>query len=176
MDLNTKFILSLLRPGDILLYDTNSLFGLLIKFKRGEQYTHVEMYIGGNQSVASRDGEGVNRYDLRLDDLAAIYRTKGELRLDQGLTWFETVKGQKYDWVGLLSFAWAKFRGLNNNKMFCSEFITRMCRACGIELFNRDVDADAVSPELITYSDEVFEIWLRKDKRKKNEQDLVKVN
>jgi hypothetical protein len=169
MDLQTKFILSLLRPGDILLYDTHSLFGYLIKVKRGEKYTHIEVYIGDNKSVASRDGVGVGKYDLRLSDLAAIYRTKGELRLEQGMEWFKTVEGQKYDWLGLLSFAWAKFRGLNNNKMFCSEFVTRFLRACGIEPFNRDVDADAVSPELITYSDQVFEVWLRKDKRKTNE-------
>jgi hypothetical protein len=59
--------------------------------------------------------------------------------------WFNTVRGQDYDWVGLLSFYLARFRGRNNGKQFCSEFATRLFRAAGIDLFPRR-DADAVAP------------------------------
>lgn len=165
-DLETRFIKSLLRPGDIILYDGDGIFAKIIKFKRGEQYCHVEVYIGGERSVASRDGVGVNEYPLRLDGIAAIYRSVTVPDIESGMTWFETVKGQDYDWIGLLSFAWAKYRGLNNNKMFCSEFATRFLRACGVEPFNADCDADCVSPEMLTYSHEEKPIWVRSDKRK----------
>lgn len=166
--LEEKFLRTLIQPGDTLLYDTNGFFGKLIKFKRGEKYTHIELFVGGDRDVGSRDGEGVNNYPLRVNDIAAIYRSIEPMNLEAGLAWFETVKGQTYDWFGLLSFAWAKLRGKENGKMFCSEFWVRFMRACGVEPFNAAVDADAVSPEMATYSDKMSPVWLRQDKRKVN--------
>jgi hypothetical protein len=174
--MDEKFLRKLLLPGDLLLYDRNGLFNKLIKFKRGEKYSHVEVYIGNSKTVGSRNGEGVARYDLRFDGLAAVYRPKLslELRIKQGLAWFDStdatgkklIDGQKYDWVGLLSFSFAKFQGRENNKMFCSEFAVRFLRACGVELFSRDTDADAVSPGMIPYSPAVDPVWLREDKQR----------
>ena len=162
-----RFIKKLIRPGDILLFDRDGFFGRLIKFKRGERYTHIEVALSENETVASRDGQGVARYPIELRGVAAVYRTRKALDLDAGMKWFATVNGQGYDWLGLLAFGWAKFRGRNNNKMFCSEFVVRFIRNCGVELFNPDMDADALSPEGVTYSEDVFSIWLRSDKRKK---------
>src|SRR5690349_1770432 len=117
--LDEKFIKRLLQPGDVLLFDRGGVFGTLIKWKRGEKYSHVEIYNGGDKTFASRNGIGVGYYDLDLDGLAAIYRSRPgvELRLEQGREWFKTVDGQGYDWLGLLSFTWAKFQGRDNNKM-----------------------------------------------------------
>jgi hypothetical protein len=164
--LNERLIRSLLRPGDILLYDRPGFFGYIIKRKRGERYTHCEVAVDAEHTVASRDGIGVGKYSLRLDGLAAIYCTDEPLNLDAGLEWFKTVNGQKYDWIGLLAFTWAKFRGRSNNRMFCSEFVVRFMRACGVDLFNGEMDADAVSPEMLSYSPRVRSVWLRKDKRR----------
>lgn len=174
MELDEKFIKKLLLPGDILLYDRNGFFNKLIKLKRGEKYSHVEVFVGGDTTVASRNGEGVARYAFRMDGLAAIYRTAPglELRIDQGLKWFDAtdaqgkklIDGQKYDWVGLLSFTFAKFQGRENHKMFCSEFVVRFMRACGVELFSHDTDADAVSPGMLAYSPNVFPVWVKKEK------------
>lgn len=168
-----RFIKKLLLPGDILLYDRDGIFNKLIKWKRGEKYSHVEVFVGGTSTVASRNGVGVGKYELKLDGLAAIYRTSVPLALDKGLAWFNStdangkklVDGQGYDWVGLLSFTFAKFQGRENHKMFCSEFVMRFMRACDVELFATDTDADAISPGLIPYSPRVFPVWVRKDKR-----------
>lgn len=165
--LEEKFFLSLVLPGDILLYDHDGLFNKIIKFKRGEKYSHCEVYKGAKKSLASRNGLGVAEYDFNPNGLCAILRVpaKYELRMDQGLEWFKTVNGQGYDWVGLLSFAFAQFQGRENGKMFCSEFVMRFMRACGVELFARDTDADAVSPGMLIYSPRVTEVWVRKDKK-----------
>lgn len=160
-----KFIKKLLLPGDILLFDRGGLFSAIIKFKRGEKYSHVEIFDGGDHTWASRNGIGVNYYPLDLNGIAAIYRTRKPLDLVKADAWSETVEGQGYDWVGLLSFAWAQFQGRENGKMFCSEFVTRFCRAGGVNLFSAETDADAVSPGLIPYSEEVFPVWIRKDKK-----------
>lgn len=162
-----KFIKAQLLPGDILLFDHNGFFSRLIKFKRGERYSHVEVFKGGNKTLASRNGLGVAEYDLNVDGLAAVYRVKLKyaLNMRQGLEWFKTVDGQGYDWMGLLSFAWAKYQGRENGKMFCSEFLMRFMRACGVDLFSRETDADAVSPGMVPYSDKVDPVWVREDKQ-----------
>lgn len=155
-----------LQSGDFLLYDSNGIFGRLIKFKRGERFTHVEIYVGDGKAVASRDGIGVGLYDLRLNGLAGVYRPDAKPNITEGMKWFQAVNGQPYDWVGLLSFAWAQLRGRENGAMFCSEFAVRFYRACQCELFSLGTDADAVSPEMLSYSPKIGEVWLRADKKK----------
>lgn len=172
MNPDEHFFKKLLLPGDILLFDRRGLFNYIIKLKRGEKFSHCENYIGGNDTVASRNGLGVARYALKLDGLAAIYRVKPNIPLDvtAGMKWFNStdatgrklIDGQKYDWVGLLSFTFAQFQGRENAKMFCSEFTMRFMRHCGIELFNSDTDADAVSPGMIPYSPILYPVWTQK--------------
>jgi len=166
MTLEERFITSLLLPGDILLYDKNTLFNWIIKLKRGEHYAHVEVYKGGDRAYASRNGIGVDEYPLQLDGLAAIYRVTEPFEFEVGERWFEDeAKGQAYDWAGLLSFVWAKWQGRENGKMFCSEFVVRFFKKMGVLLFSEETDADAVSPGMIPYSQKVRAIWKRKDKK-----------
>lgn len=157
--------LHVIQPGDILEYDRKGFFNSLIKVKRGEQYSHVEIALSQAETVASRNGIGVGRYPLNLDGLAAIYRSTKPLDIQAGLEWFQKVNGQGYDWVGLLAFSWAQFRGRTSLKMFCSEFATRFIRHCGVLLFGLQVDADTISPEMMTYSEDVTPVWLRSDKK-----------
>ena len=168
LELEEKFYLNLLLPGDIILYDHNGFFNKLIKWKRGEKFSHCEVFKGLRKSLASRNGLGVAEYDFDATGVAAILRVKPRYELDlrQGLEWFKTVDGQPYDWVGLMSFTFASMQGKDNGKMFCSEFVMRFVRACGVELFSRYTDADAVSPGLLFYSPVVDDVWVRKDKKR----------
>ncbi len=154
--------LTQLKPGDCLLYSPkkSSIFGWLISIKTWHKVSHCETYIGEGCSVASRDGIGVNTYPIRLNELVAVYRPKPEYKFNLALAlkWFLTsAKGQKYDWIGLLRFTWGQpyVDGDNNNKQFCSEFLTRFYRAGGMDPFNGE-DADAVPPYLFSISP-VFE-------------------
>lgn len=136
---------NLVLPGDVLLYKGDGFFSNLIFLKTWHEISHCECYVGGGKSAASRDGIGVGLYPLRSKGLVGIYRPK-DFDLESAMAWFQTVDGQKYDWVGLLRFAWFKsVPSGNNGKMFCSEFLTRFLRAGGCDPFPRE-DADAVAP------------------------------
>lgn len=140
-----------LRPGDCLLYRAKGVFGWIISIKTWSEIGHVEVFVGKGESVASRDGIGVGRFPLRLAQLAYVLRPRSDVgqtfSLPDALTWFELVKGQKYDWFGLLRFAWRSqfVPGDPDNKQFCSEFATRFYRKGGLDPFN-GADADARPP------------------------------
>ena len=136
-----------LQPGDCLLYKATGLYGWIIGLKTWSMVTHVEIYIGEGQSVASRDGLGVAIYPLRMAQLSHVLRPHAPIDLHAAMRWFETVRGQKYDWLGLLRFAWRSkvVSDLKDNRQFCSELATRWYRAGGLDPFNGG-DADAIAP------------------------------
>lgn len=152
-----------LRPGDVLLYSGKGLFSTLIKIKTWSRISHVEVYDGYGQSVASRDGQGVGRYGLRSEDLVAIMRPRtftgrGNFNVLKARAWFATVDGQAYDWLGLLAFLGTRFQGGHNDKMFCSEFATRFLRAGGFDPFN-GYDADGIAPGEFLKSSAFTEVY-----------------
>lgn len=140
---------AILRPGDCLLYGPKpgSIFGWLISRKTWHGVSHCEMYTGKGKSFASRDGIGVGLYPLRTDELAYVLRPTDPLDWAAFWKWFYTVNGQKYDWLGLLRFVYTKSGSSGKNeKMFCSEAMTRGYRALGARVFNDQEDADAIAP------------------------------
>lgn len=164
-----KFLRSLILPGDILLYDKKGIGNTIIKFVRGEKYSHVAIASRAGKMMEARQWQRLDEVPIRTEGLAAIYRTKNQIDFEAGYHWFLTrAKGQKYDWIGLLSFKFAKLQGRNNGKMFCSEFAHRFFKKISYHLFAEDMDSDAVSPGMIPYSARVFPLWLRADKRKKS--------
>jgi hypothetical protein len=139
-----------LLPGDCLLYAPGrcSLFGWVIAFKTWHMISHCESYIGEGHSVASRDGIGVGTYPTRLSNLTMVLRPlPGTFSLPSALIWYLTVKGQKYDFWGLLRFAWRSkvIADAWDRRQFCSEFLTRWYRNGGLDPFP-DEDADAIAP------------------------------
>lgn len=152
-----KYQYSDLRAGDCLLYKPQGAFGLLISVKTWHDISHCEVYEGQGYSVASRDpdhwfpkpsGGGVNRYPWRDTELACVLRPNRPFNQSKATTWFEQVRGQSYDWAGLLRFGWRARvvpTDLSANKMFCSECNTRYYRAGDFDPFPRE-DADAVAP------------------------------
>lgn len=142
-------IVDQLQAGDCLLYLPKGPYGFLIAIKTWHEIAHCEGYVGGGESVASRDGIGVGRYPLREAQLRYVMRpivpfdvAAAQQRFDR--EW----RGQGYDYFGLLRFAWRAPVGRTrfNNKQFCSELLTRWYRAGGVDPFNGD-DADAIAPK-----------------------------
>lgn len=141
-------------PGDCLLYRRTPFaksklgwfFGLVINIKTWSRFSHVEIYAGNGKSFASRDGVGVGLYSYRADELAEVRRPSA-LRYDhlKAVKWFDTVNGQKYDFMGLLCFTLAVMQGAKD-KMFCSEYAVRHYRSAGLEVLNPDDDADKAAP------------------------------
>lgn len=169
--------LEAIQPGDALLYGGDGLFSRLIRVKTWSRFAHVEIYDGAGYSWASRNGVGVDRYEVRHDGLLAVLRLRSHLApgvpmpfdLEAARTWAASVRGQSYDWIGLLSFAVAEWQGRENQAQFCSEFGARWIRhgiggAVGVpggdrvELARRGLDpwrgkpADALAPSAFDHS------------------------
>lgn len=144
-----------LRTGDVLLYEPTGLHGLIIAIKTWHAIAHVEAYVGGGRSVASRDGIGVGEFELRTSELIHVLRPVAPFDFDAAMRAFRSKwQGQGYDWWGLLRFAWrAPVSAIRfENKQFCSEFLTRWLRAGGLDPFNGE-DADAIAPYQFLLSD-----------------------
>lgn len=149
---------SKLQNGDALLYTPSGIFGWIIAMKTWHKVSHVEVYSGDGFSVASRDGEGVGIYNYRADGLCAVLRPNGFYHHEAAMRWFDTVDGQKYDWKGILVFSMAVRQGAQD-RMFCSEFATRLYRAGGLEPFQTDEDADHIAPFQFLTSPRFDRIW-----------------
>lgn len=138
MDVTTR-----LRPGDTLLYGPVGFFGWLIKFHTGGPCAHVEVYMGNGQTIASRDGAGVNRYPLRLAQLVTVLRPTRPFNADAAWFWFDWHgKGQKYGWADLLNFCGYR---VNAPGMVCSPCATYVLRAGGVPVFGT-VEAEHIAP------------------------------
>jgi hypothetical protein len=122
-----------LLPGDILLYRPNGIFGRLIALKTWHPISHVEVYLGGGVSAASRDGQGTGIYPLRLAQLALVCRPIVPCDVGAGLRWFATQPHQPYGWLDLAAFFGATVDGRG---VVCSPFATEFVRACGLDPFN----------------------------------------
>lgn len=150
-----------LLPGDLLLYKPQGLFGWIIALKTWHSIAHCEMYLENGIAVASREGQGVNHYHFRSNELTYVLRPVVPFDLQRALVWYlKLAYGQKYDWLGLLRFAWrAKVvPDSKDNKQFCSEFLTRLYRAGGLDPFN-GADADSIAPFQFLLSDKFQTVW-----------------
>lgn len=132
--------------GDLLLYRSPGIIDWIICVKTWSPVAHCEICAGGGRSWASRNRIGVNDYPHRSEGLQAILRPKAPLNWEAGEKWFkETAKGQKYDFVGLMCFYLAAKRG-SPDRMFCSEFLTRLYRKLDFDAIHPNWDADKVAP------------------------------
>lgn len=149
-----------LQPGDCLLYSGSSLFSWFIKVKTWSRISHVEVFIGNKRALASRDGEGVNNYPLRLDDLVEVLRPNEPFDLNAALEWYGTVRGRPYDWRQLFTFLKAGRDQLENEEaFFCSEFAARLYRAGGFFPFAGRYPCSAISPGMFRSSPHLIPIW-----------------
>ena len=161
-----------LLAGDLLLYQGSGFFSRLIRVKSWSEVSHCECFFGHENgraiSGASRDGEGVNTYPLRTDGLFYVLRPVMPFDLAAAMAWHETVRGQKYDWKGILVFTLAVQQGAHD-KMFCSEWATRWYRAGRLEPFQGGFDADRVAPGTFLTSSPFRIVWAHPKARYKSE-------
>jgi hypothetical protein len=148
-----------IEPDDCLLYAPKGIFGRLVAYKTWHRISHCECYMGNGYSVASRDGKGVNTYNIRLTEVVYVLRPNEPFNRMKAYDWFiDKANGQKYDWWGLLRFVWTKkVSKAGDDKMFCSEFLTRFYRAGGLQVFNHE-DADAIAPFQFLHTEKLTQI------------------
>lgn len=146
---------STLKAGEILLYRDASFVDFIIT--RTGPAGHVEIYEGNGKSLASRNGLGVSRYDLRMDGLIAVLECP-TLDMAKFTAWFETVNGEGYSWGGLLGFGEGETTG-QPNQMFCSQFIAEGCKRAGSPVINKDYPSGLVTPSDFLKSPAVIWKW-----------------
>jgi len=133
--------------GDILLYNTTSLINEVIDWKTGDLVAHVEIYVGGGQSVASRNGIGVGQYPFRPDGLVKVRRPVVPLNYEFAGNWFNHIKGMQYDYEGLLAcFNMDKTDG----SFICSTFASMYFKIGKSPMFADDyLDAKVVPRDFV---------------------------
>lgn len=156
----SPFDLSLLRPGDCLLYRPHGIIGWVIAIKTWHLVAHVEVYEGDGFSLASRDGIGCNRYRLRTAELCRVLRPTGRIDMASGVAWFEKVaRGQKYDFAALARFLWPGGTDTDRDRQICSSFAARFYRAAGYPLFAATEDADRIAPFQFAVTPLLDDVW-----------------
>lgn len=139
----------------MLLYKATGLYGFIITLKTWHAISHVEVYQGLGISAASREGQGVNYYPLRLKDLAVVMRPKHPYDQVSALAYADLLVGTPYGWWDLLNFLSIH---VNQRGMVCSTFATLILRAAGIPIFN-DEDANLVAPFQFLNSELLEKVW-----------------
>lgn len=154
------FNASILQHGDNLIYRPSSFFGWVIGIKTWHlSASHCEMYAGQSMSFAARSS-GVNVFDLRTDGLSYVLRPEAPFDFYKAESWFyKSAKGQGYDWTGVFGvFTTLKKHG-SKKRQWCSELLTRLDRAGGIDPFSELTDADTVAPFQLLTSPKLKLIW-----------------
>lgn len=149
--------LAFIQPGDVLLYSGHNFNAWVISVKTWSKVTHCELALGGDLTAASRDGEGVNTYPIRREELAYILRPDTPLDMTGVKAFHAACIGQAYDWWGLLRFF--TLGEQSQDKQFCSEYVTRLLRHGRLEPFQDAYDADLVSPGMFLCCSRLVRIW-----------------
>ena len=138
-----------LAPGDLLGFSRTGLFDSIIKVKTWSHWTHIEVYAGGDFTVASRNGKGVAKYPADLSGLYCVLRPKLAFDFDAAmLEFYRTMNGKPYGWLALFSFC---LIDIHDNGIFCSELATLFYRAGGFEPFKIDRPAEKCAPMNFSY-------------------------
>ena len=107
-------------------------------------FSHVELEIDGVfYSSSNRDG-GVRSKIIDTSNAQKwlSFDLKKDIDVNSCLSYFESVKGQKYDWLNIFFSQMFKLNIQSNNKQICSEFVGN---CLGLE------DSYKYSPESLFY-------------------------
>ncbi len=154
------FDASILQPGDNLIYRPSSLFGWIIGVKTWHlAASHCEMYAGNGKSFAARSS-GVDVFDFRESDLSYVLRPEPPFDFYKSENWFyKSSRGQRYDWTGVFGVFTTLIKHGSQKRQWCSELLTRLNRAGGLNPFSDLTDADTVAPFQLLTSPNLKLIW-----------------
>lgn len=128
-----------LQAGDVPLYRATGFYGRAIWLKTWHRISHVECYIGGGKSVASRDGIGTGTYDVRLNDIYVVCRPCVPFDLKKALAKTAERGHRPYGWYDLLDFFGFDVK---NNGIVCSAYVTEFLRDGDLDPFNGEPQND----------------------------------
>lgn len=133
-----------MNPGDCLLFSRKTIFDRVVSLKTWSSYTHVEIYIGNNKTVASRNGKGCAVYSQDLTGLGLILRPVKEVNIEKAMIWFwRYANGRPYGWIDLLRFV---LINIPTKGLICSELATMWYRAGNFDPFSSSIFAGDIAP------------------------------
>ena len=88
-------------------------------------FSHVELEINGVCYSSSNRDYGVRSkiIDTSNKQKWVSFDLKKDIDINNCLSYFESVKGQKYDWLNIFFSQIFKLNIQSNNKQICSEFV-----------------------------------------------------
>lgn len=123
-----------IQPADVLLYSAwIPASDWLIKLHTGSRIVHVEV-VSKPTVVGSARFRGVNWYPFEPANLAYILRPTQPVDMRAADTWFNTVRGQSYGYLGLLGYFNADLQ-TDSGSWSCSKLATRYLRAGAFDPF-----------------------------------------
>lgn len=151
------------------MYSKSDLFGWVTSFKTWSPAVHVEKYEGDGLALASRNGLGVNRYPLRLEQLCAVLRPNQPINMGAVTKWFEQefdpetglgVRWRPYGWLDL-----PRFYGIRipTKGWICSQFAANFDRAGGLKSFAQNYYSGTIDPGDFFLSPAFDWAWVRPD-------------
>lgn len=146
-------------PGDCLLYKPSGIFGKAIAWMTSSGVSHVEIYKGGGISYASRDGLGTNEYPLRMEQLVRVLRSRKLLNMGRMATAFEAMRGQPYDWKGILNTALGGQGDSSPTGNVCSAAAAIWYRVAGLHTLFGAEEPEHITPRDFEKSDLFWQVW-----------------
>lgn len=126
---------SRLLPGDCLFYGPGTFTGWMIALLSGSLVTHCEVYLGDGMVAGARGrGWGVGVYRFRQQRLKHVRRPPRPINMAAGMRWLAATYPSGFDFAALWWFlvrvpGW---HSTQTDRQFCSEFVVRFYRACGV--------------------------------------------
>ena len=148
-----------LRPGDVLLYAPSGIFGWAIAWMTSGGVSHVEVYKGGGVSYASRDGLGTEEYPLRKEQLVRVLRSRESLNMGRMAQAFSNMRGQPYDWKGIINTATGGRGDSSPKGNVCSAAATIWLRVAGMARLFGAEEPEHITPRDFEKSDIFCQVW-----------------
>jgi hypothetical protein len=148
-----------LLPGDCLLYAPSSVFGWAIAWMTSGKVSHIEVYKGGGVSYAARDGLGTNEYPLRTKGLCRVLRSRTTLNMGRMGVAFEAMRGDPYDWDGIINTALGGSGDSSPKGNVCSAAATIWYRVAGLRRLFGAEEPEHITPRDFEKSESFWQVW-----------------
>lgn len=118
--------------------------GKVISFWTRSVYYHVELILDKYWISSNADEKGVTikelkplKYNWEYKDLGTITLT--EEQYHKIISFIESQRSKKYDWLGIIFSQTFPFKWHSRNKWFCSEIVTKILQLLLVEeVINKD--------------------------------------
>ena len=138
---------SLLRPGDVLLYRHRGVRAWVIRHATWSDVSHCEVYLGDGLCATARGEQGTGIYDLETRNMRHLLRPIKPFDVDAAMRWHWALGWKPLGWVRL---AWMFFKPdttFRREEMHCVEYTIEMLKAGGaIAVTRPDFDPMRATP------------------------------